>query len=170
LPLPICTILARSSAADSSSRGSARRSGTASWLFSSSHSAALEPPCGRSEGRRRCRAMASRARLVALLIGLATAAASGGFGGSEPAVERRSCARAGGAAAPTAAECGRCHAEIHAEWQDSAHGEAFTDPAWQAALARTRRPELCWPCHAPEPVHRRLGRMPAVRATHREEG
>src|SRR5690606_31629973 len=41
---------------------------------------------------------------------------------------------------------------------------------WQAALARTRRPELCWPCHAPEPVHRRLGRMPAVRATHREEG
>ncbi len=67
-------------------------------------------------------------------------------------------------------ECGACHREIHDEWAGSSHATAFTNAAYQAALATRQRPELCMPCHAPESVLARLGRMPDLRDTDREHG
>lgn len=67
-------------------------------------------------------------------------------------------------------DCAACHREIHGEWADSAHARAFTHDAYQAALARRQRPELCMPCHAPASVLDRLGRMPELRAADREHG
>jgi hypothetical protein len=68
------------------------------------------------------------------------------------------------------ADCATCHREIHGEWAESAHARAFTHDAYQAALARRQRPELCMPCHAPASVLDRLGRMPDLRAGDREHG
>lgn len=73
--------------------------------------------------------------------------------------------------APTApAECGRCHTEIHREWQGSAHATAFTDPIFQKSLQRRRQPAHCLPCHVPERVLERLGNMPRARAQQHEHG
>lgn len=69
-----------------------------------------------------------------------------------------------------AADCARCHAEIAAEWQGSAHARAFTDPVWKKAAAATTDPQRCTGCHAPEPVQRRLGRPPEARADERVHG
>jgi hypothetical protein len=70
----------------------------------------------------------------------------------------------------TAADCGQCHREIHAEWQRSAHATAFTDPAFQQELRSRQRPERCIPCHAPQSVPERLGRMPRARSADPHEG
>ncbi len=67
-------------------------------------------------------------------------------------------------------DCAACHREIHGEWAESAHGKAFSHDAYQAALARRQRPELCMPCHAPASVLERLGRMPELRDEGREHG
>jgi len=48
--------------------------------------------------------------------------------------------------------CTKCHAEVTAEWAASAHGLAWLDETYQAALREKKRPELCYGCHAPEPV------------------
>jgi nitrate/TMAO reductase-like tetraheme cytochrome c subunit len=74
------------------------------------------------------------------------------------------------AASNSAASCGSCHIDVHAEWQDSAHARAFVDPVFQAQLATRAEPEHCVPCHAPGPVLERLGQMPHARKDHREEG
>ncbi len=70
----------------------------------------------------------------------------------------------------TAAACGACHVDTHAEWLASAHARAFTDPVFQRALATRTRPDLCLPCHAPEPVLDRLGQLPRTRTERRDEG
>ncbi|MEZ5962335.1 MAG: multiheme c-type cytochrome [Planctomycetota bacterium] len=70
----------------------------------------------------------------------------------------------------SAATCGKCHTEIHAEWQGRAHAKAWTDPVFQAALADKKRPELCYPCHIPTPVLDKLGGKPGTRDDLREEG
>jgi hypothetical protein len=69
-----------------------------------------------------------------------------------------------------AADCGTCHREIHAEWQRSAHATAFTDPAFQQDLRGRQHPERCLPCHVPQSVPDRLGRMPRARAGDHHEG
>ncbi len=46
------------------------------------------------------------------------------------------------------AECGRCHARIAAEWRGSLHGNAWSDPLFQASYRREPEP-FCRSCHAP---------------------
>ncbi len=48
--------------------------------------------------------------------------------------------------------CAECHAEVAAEWAASAHGLAWEDEHYQAALAETKKPALCHGCHVPEPL------------------
>lgn len=69
-----------------------------------------------------------------------------------------------------AASCGRCHDAVHAEWLDSAHARAFTDPVFQRHLATRNRPQFCLPCHVPESVPDRLGTLPRAREERRDEG
>ena len=57
-------------------------------------------------------------------------------------------------AAALNAECERCHPEIAAEWRDSYHRRAYSDEAFQRALAREPLP-FCRRCHAPEADPRR---------------
>ena len=47
------------------------------------------------------------------------------------------------------ARCESCHAEIAAEWHDSFHARAYTNRAFQRALAIEPLP-FCKGCHAPE--------------------
>ncbi len=54
-----------------------------------------------------------------------------------------------GLASLSAAQCAACHAEIHAEWAVTRHGEAFTDPLYQADLAHQGEPYVCAYCHTP---------------------
>lgn len=44
--------------------------------------------------------------------------------------------------------CGGCHAEITAEWSESQHRTAWSDPVFLAGYAVDRQPE-CRECHAP---------------------
>jgi len=62
--------------------------------------------------------------------------------------------------------CATCHAEVTAEWAASAHGLAWVDEVYQAALKDKKRPELCHGCHVPELL---LGAGLAPRADAREE-
>src|SRR5262245_17595440 len=48
--------------------------------------------------------------------------------------------------------CASCHAEVAAEWAASAHGIAWVDEQYRAALTDKTRSERCYGCHAPEPV------------------
>ncbi len=65
-----------------------------------------------------------------------------------------------------AGTCHACHGEIVAEWSRGQHALAWIDEHYQASLADLRRPEACYGCHAPEPLHapgRRFGTAPYVR-------
>lgn len=56
----------------------------------------------------------------------------------------------------SAAECGRCHADQHAQWKDSAHGQASTEPVFAAAFQAEQR-FVCRSCHSPlQEQHPRL--------------
>jgi hypothetical protein len=48
--------------------------------------------------------------------------------------------------------CVGCHREVGEEWAGSAHGLAWVDEAYHAELQGKKRPELCYGCHAPEPL------------------
>jgi hypothetical protein len=50
--------------------------------------------------------------------------------------------------------CLSCHSAVGDEWARSAHGIAWVDHEYRAALAQKKRPELCHGCHAPEPLLR----------------
>lgn len=52
--------------------------------------------------------------------------------------------------APTAAECGSCHEEEHAEWSSSRHRQAHTSPLYQAGLV-AEPAAFCVNCHSPRP-------------------
>lgn len=52
------------------------------------------------------------------------------------------------------AGCERCHPAIAAQWRDSYHRRAFTDPAFQEAL-RGEPLAFCRACHAPDDDSRR---------------
>ncbi len=45
--------------------------------------------------------------------------------------------------------CERCHVEEAAEWRDSPHHTAYSDPVFQRSFAREPR-QTCQGCHAPE--------------------
>jgi hypothetical protein len=47
-----------------------------------------------------------------------------------------------------AADCGRCHAAIAAEWRASLHARAWRDPVFQSSYA-TEPEAFCRNCHAP---------------------
>jgi hypothetical protein len=70
-------------------------------------------------------------------------------------------------AVPDAASvrCAGCHAAAAAEWAASAHGIAWLDHPYQAALAERTRPELCAGCHVPTPLlaEGELPRQPKAR-------
>ena len=51
----------------------------------------------------------------------------------------------------SAAECGRCHTTIYAEWAASMHGKAMTDPLF-LRLSDGLKQEECIRCHAPVPL------------------
>jgi nitrate/TMAO reductase-like tetraheme cytochrome c subunit len=70
-------------------------------------------------------------------------------------------------AAPTAADCERCHQEVVREWRSSLHASAWESPAFQRASAAGRAAE-CTGCHAPAPVAE--GRPVAMRDLHVAEG
>lgn len=57
-------------------------------------------------------------------------------------------------AAASNAECERCHVAIAAEWRDSYHKKAYSDEAFQRALAREPL-AFCRRCHAPEAAPQR---------------
>lgn len=49
----------------------------------------------------------------------------------------------------SAAQCGACHPAVYAEWQQSGHARAHSDPLYQAELADQPAPFGCERCHAP---------------------
>jgi predicted CXXCH cytochrome family protein len=51
-----------------------------------------------------------------------------------------------------ASECRDCHAEVYAEWEQSYHAMAWTDPMVQDLTNGFRMTE-CIDCHAPQPIH-----------------
>jgi hypothetical protein len=69
-----------------------------------------------------------------------------------------------------ASECRSCHEAQYAEWQESFHGKAWTDPMVQA-LSNGFRMSECIDCHAPMPIHATgLGTRVAPRQSSRADG
>ena len=67
--------------------------------------------------------------------------------------------------------CAGCHAEVAEEWAVSAHAIAWVDEFYREELVDKKRPELCYGCHAPEPLLAGvLGGKPATRDDARELG
>jgi hypothetical protein len=62
--------------------------------------------------------------------------------------------------------CAGCHAEVSAEWAASAHGLAWVDDQYRAALVGKKKPEPCYGCHAPEAL---LAEAVPMRPEAREE-
>ena len=60
--------------------------------------------------------------------------------------------------------CADCHREIAEEWAGTLHAQAWIDEVYQKALETKRRPQSCWGCHIPEPLHLApLGQKPRPR-------
>ncbi len=67
--------------------------------------------------------------------------------------------------------CGKCHASVLAEWASSAHGLSWVDPIYQEDVKEKKRPEGCWGCHTPEPLHQGVSaEKPPARAAERDFG
>lgn len=49
----------------------------------------------------------------------------------------------------SAKSCGTCHQEHYKEWQHSTHSHAWTDPQFQAEIAKESSPFMCINCHIP---------------------
>lgn len=93
---------------------------------------------------------AARRRAAALLIGILPAL---GHGGGAPPPLPEGGLQAWRPEPPpglglSAADCGRCHGERHAEWSSSQHAGAWSDPAFQAAW-RPWPNGWCLNCHLP---------------------
>jgi predicted CXXCH cytochrome family protein len=48
---------------------------------------------------------------------------------------------------PQAPACVACHTEFAAEWQKGSHGQAITDPVFQAEWTKQGKPGACLVCH-----------------------
>lgn len=82
--------------------------------------------------------------LAAIGVGVATAGALGVAVVGDDGV----AAASAGPSEWRLVECAACHAEIDAQWRDSQHAKAWTDPIVQAEVARTPA-ATCKGCHAP---------------------
>jgi Cytochrome c554 and c-prime len=49
----------------------------------------------------------------------------------------------------SAKKCGECHREIYAEWSESMHGRAWTDPYFQVDSRYDGSQQICLNCHTP---------------------
>lgn len=68
-------------------------------------------------------------------------------------------------------DCARCHAEVAEEWAATLHAFAWQDGFYQEELEGRRKPQSCWGCHVPEPVHvTGLDAKPVARDDARELG
>ena len=71
---------------------------------------------------------------------------------------------------PSIAACGGCHPDVYAEWAQSLHARAWTNPNARAATAEFTK-EGCRPCHSPMPVLATgLLRRPDYRDFNQEDG
>ncbi len=69
----------------------------------------------------------------------------------------------------SAAQCGSCHATIYAEWKESWHGQAMTDPHF-LRLSDGLKQEECIRCHAPVPLREMDNwETPIARSERRED-
>lgn len=68
----------------------------------------------------------------------------------------------------TSAECGRCHTEIYAEWKQSYHGRAMSDPLFRELSAEVNKEE-CIRCHAPVNLRDSGWDTPVARSELRDE-
>lgn len=68
--------------------------------------------------------------------------------------------------------CERCHQDVWEEWSASGHSRAWTNSAFQAAIAeREDEGEACASCHAPDSVLRTgPGQLPRARSADRDLG
>lgn len=66
--------------------------------------------------------------------------------------------------------CAPCHPAIYAEWEESFHGRAFTEPEVRK-LSENFKNKDCIPCHAPVPmIETGLGERVLARLDRRPEG
>ena len=86
-----------------------------------------------------------------------------------PCIEMRISAQ-GGNDPNAAATCGLCHTQIHREWKERGHSNAWDNEHYQEELEPKKRPQSCYGCHIPRSVHDRLGRKPKTRKVNRHEG
>ncbi|MHC4078320.1 MAG: multiheme c-type cytochrome [Planctomycetota bacterium] len=70
----------------------------------------------------------------------------------------------------SAKKCGECHKAIYKEWQSSAHSRAWVSEIYQRKLKekkerhkRKAEPKVCYDCHIPQSVLKRLGKKPRRR-------
>lgn len=67
--------------------------------------------------------------------------------------------------------CAPCHSEVTAEWAQTAHAVSWADEIYQAEVKEKSRPEACYGCHIPQPLHGgKLGERPDARADARDFG
>jgi nitrate/TMAO reductase-like tetraheme cytochrome c subunit len=52
---------------------------------------------------------------------------------------------------PSEQSCGKCHAEVLAEWKGTLHATAWQDPLFVTAAGKPMKME-CKPCHSPQPI------------------
>ncbi|MCE9595960.1 MAG: cytochrome c family protein [Planctomycetes bacterium] len=50
-------------------------------------------------------------------------------------------------------ECAACHKDVAEEWATTLHALAWVDELYKEELAEKKKPEGCWGCHAPVPLH-----------------
>jgi len=48
--------------------------------------------------------------------------------------------------------CGKCHADVVAEWVGTAHAISWLDQDYREALKEKSRPQTCHGCHVPKPL------------------
>jgi nitrate/TMAO reductase-like tetraheme cytochrome c subunit len=90
--------------------------------------------------------------------------------GHDPAASPPAAVPAGREPFARAAECRACHEAEYAEWQESFHGKAWTDPMVQA-LSNGFRMSECIDCHAPMPIQATgIGTRVAPRQSSRSDG
>lgn len=68
--------------------------------------------------------------------------------------------------------CRKCHLDVMAEWEHSAHAESWSNPVFQAAVKRLgKKSEECARCHAPDSVPLvGAGNLPHARPDDRDLG
>lgn len=72
---------------------------------------------------------------------------------------------------PDSAEtCAMCHKAIHGEWQGRLHHKAWDDEIYQASIKKKKRAKMCYSCHIPDRVLKKLGRKPKTRKKLLHEG